>query len=145
MIVERVHEVTDELVEALGQLIPQLSQTAALPTHDGLADLLARVGHYLLVARDDGGRIVGSLTLIVYRMPTRLQATVHDVVVDESARGRGVGEALTVAAQRLATQAGADSIRLTSRSHRAAAHRLYERLGFEPVDTNVYVWRPGAP
>lgn len=134
---------SDELVEALGRLIPQLSTTAALPTRDGLADLLTRQDHYLLVARDDDGRIVGSLTLIVYRMPTRLQGTIHDVVVDESARGQGIGEALTVEAQRLATEAGADSIRLTSRSHRTAAHRLYARLGFEPVDTNAYVWRPG--
>lgn len=141
MTIERVTEVTDELVDALRRLIPQLSETAALPTPEGLADLLSRQDHHLLVARDEG-RIVGSLTLVVYRMPTRLQATIHDVVVDEAARGRGIGEALTVEAQRLAVEAGADSIRLTSRSHRRAAHRLYERLGFEPVDTSVYVWRP---
>jgi Acetyltransferases len=67
---------------------------------------------------------------------------IHDVVVDEAARGQGVGEALSREAQRIATEAGAESLRLTSRSHRAAAHRLYERLGFEPVDTNAYVWRP---
>jgi ribosomal protein S18 acetylase RimI-like enzyme len=142
MMVERVTEVSDELVEALARLIPQLSATASLPTHDGLRDMLARDDHVLLVARDDEGHIVGSLTLIVFRIPTRLQGAVHDVVVDESARGQGVGEALTVEAQRLATEAGADSIRLTSRAHRAAAHRLYERLGFERVETHVYVWRP---
>jgi ribosomal protein S18 acetylase RimI-like enzyme len=139
--IERVTEATDEIVDALVRLLPQVSTTAPRPTRDGVADLLSRADHYLLIARDDDRRIVGSLTLIVYRMVARLQATIHDVVVDEAARGRGIGEALTVEAQRLATEAGADSIRLTSRSHRAAAHRLYERLGFEPVDTRVYVWR----
>jgi ribosomal protein S18 acetylase RimI-like enzyme len=68
---------------------------------------------------------------------------IHDVVVDEAARGRGVGEALTREAQRLAVEAGAASIRLTTRPHREAAHRLYERLGFEPVETDAYVWRAG--
>jgi ribosomal protein S18 acetylase RimI-like enzyme len=140
--IERVREVSDELVDALRRLIPQLSTTASLPTHEGLADLVARDDHYLLLARDEDGNIVGSLTLVLYRIPTRLQGMIHDVVVDEAARGRGVGEALTREAQRIAVAAGVDSLRLTSRSHRVAAHRLYERLGFEPVDTNAYVWRP---
>jgi ribosomal protein S18 acetylase RimI-like enzyme len=139
--IERVTEVDDELVEALARLIPQLSQTAALPTREGLEDMLSRQDHYLLVARDEG-RIVGSLTLIVYRIPTRLQGAIHDVVVDDAARGKGIGEALTVEAQRLAVEAGADRIRLTTRPEREAAHRLYERLGFEQVHTDAYVWRP---
>lgn len=143
MTIERATEASDDLVEALVRLLPQVSSTAPPPTRDGIAELLRREGHYLLVARDDGGTIVGSLTLIVYRMVARLRATIHDVVVDEAARGQGVGEALTVAAQRLAVEAGADAIRLTSNSSRAAAHRLYERLGFEQVDTRAYVWRPG--
>ena len=135
MTIERVTVVTDELVDALRRLIPQLSETASLPTREGLDD------HFLLVARD-GGAIVGSLTLVIYRIPTRLQGMIHDVVVDEAARGRGVGEALTREAQRLAVEAGAGSIRLTTRPYREAAHRLYERLGFERVETDAYVWRP---
>ena len=141
MTVERVTVVTDELVDALRRLIPQLSETASLPTRVGLDDLVARDDHFLLVARD-GGAIVGSLTLVIYRIPTRLQGMIHDVVVDEAARGRGVGEALTREAQRLAVEAGAGSIRLTTRPYREAAHRLYERLGFERVETDAYVWRP---
>lgn len=142
MTIERVAVVTDDLVDALRRLIPQLSETASLPTREGLDDLVARDNHFLLVAREDGA-IVGSLTLVLYRIPTRLQGMIHDVVVDEAARGRGVGEALTREAQRLAVEAGAGSIRLTTRPHREAAHRLYERLGFEPVETDAYVWRPG--
>ena len=143
MNVERATEASPELVEALGRLLPQVSSSARAPSREAVADVLGRDGHFILVARDDDGRIVGSLTLILYRMVARLQGTIHEVVVDEAARGRGIGEALTVEAQRLATALGAETIRLTSRAHRAAAHRLYERLGFERVDTNVYVWRPG--
>jgi ribosomal protein S18 acetylase RimI-like enzyme len=140
--IERATEATAELVGALRRLIPQLSETAALPTPEGLADLVAREDAHLLIARDDGGAIVGSLTLVIYRIPTRLEGMIHDVVVDAAARGRGVGEALTREAQRIGAASGVDSIRLSSRPHREAANRLYPRLDFERVETNVYVWRP---
>ena len=64
--------------------------------------------------------------------------TTVDVVVDEIARGRGVGELLTNAAIDRARAAGAKSVGLTSRPAREAANRLYSRMGFEVRDTNVY-------
>jgi ribosomal protein S18 acetylase RimI-like enzyme len=59
-------------------------------------------------------------------------------VVDETARGKGVGAALNTEAISLAHEMGAKSIDLTSRPSREAANRLYQRLGFEQRDTNVY-------
>ena len=104
--------------------------------------MVSAPGTHLLVARaSPDGRppaIVGTLTLVVFRIPTGVRAWIEDVVVDESARGRGVGEALTVAAIGLATGAGARTVDLTSRPTREAANRLYRRLGFELRDTNVY-------
>jgi ribosomal protein S18 acetylase RimI-like enzyme len=90
------------------------------------------------VARDDTGTIVGSLTLVLFRIPTAIRAWIEDVVVDESARGRGVGEALSREALRVAADAGARTVDLTSRPSREAANRLYQRLGFKQRDTNVY-------
>ncbi len=92
----------------------------------------------LLVARDADRVILGSLTLVHVRIPTGVRAWIEDVVVDESARGRGVGEALTRAALAQASARGARNVDLTSRPSREAANRLYRRLGFEPRDTNVY-------
>ena len=92
----------------------------------------------LLVARDPSGRVVGSLTLALFRVPTGLRAWIEDVVVDESARGAGVGEALVADAVERAQQAGARSVDLTSRPSRESANRLYRRLGFEERTTNVY-------
>ena len=60
------------------------------------------------------------------------------MVVDEAARGGGVGEALTAEAVRLADEAGARTLDLTSRPSRQAAHRLYSKLGFDVRDTSVY-------
>ncbi len=82
---------------------------------------------------------MGTLTLAVFRIPTGVRAWIEDVVVDEAARGQGVGEALTLAAVELARNAGARSVELTSRPTREAANRLYRRLGFEERETNV--WR----
>jgi len=91
----------------------------------------------LLIARDDE-RIVGSLTLVVFPIPTGVRAWIEDVVVDSSVRGKGVGEALNREALRIARNKGAVTVDLTSRPSREAANRLYQRLGFEKRDTNVY-------
>jgi ribosomal protein S18 acetylase RimI-like enzyme len=136
--VEVAREATPELVDALGRLVPQLSRSAPPPTVGEVAAIVGHEATTLLVARDGEGRIVGTLTLVVFPIPTGVRAWIEDVVVDEAARGRGVGEALNREALRLAAAAGARTVDLTSRPSREAANRLYRRIGFVPRDTNVY-------
>jgi ribosomal protein S18 acetylase RimI-like enzyme len=131
---------SQELHRALARLVPQLSPGRSAPSEADVAEIVERAR--LLLARDDEGTIVGTLTLVLYRIPTGLRARIEDVVVDEAGRGQGVGEALTREAMRLAAEAGVRSVELTSHPTREAANRLYRRLGFEQRDTNVYVWRP---
>jgi ribosomal protein S18 acetylase RimI-like enzyme len=133
--IARVTEVDDELVAAFGVLVPQLS-TVRPPTRHELAAMIASPHTVLLIARDPG--IVGTATITLYRIPTGQSARLDDVVVDASARGRGIGEALTREAIRIARDAGARALGLTSRADREAANRLYVRLGFVPIATNVY-------
>jgi ribosomal protein S18 acetylase RimI-like enzyme len=129
-----------ELVEAFNRLIPQLSKSAPEMTHTTLEDVITAPGNVVLLARDgdEGGQILGTLTLVFFRIPTALRAWIEDVVVDQAARGRGVGEALTREAVRVAQARGAKTCDLTSRASRKAAHRLYEKCGFHVRDTNVY-------
>jgi ribosomal protein S18 acetylase RimI-like enzyme len=136
--------VDDELVAAFNRLIPQLSQRAVVPTHDAIREIFEAPASSLLLARDDreGGRIVGLLTLVVFRIPTGVRAWIEDVVVDDAVRGRGVGEALSQEAIRRAVGAGARTVELTSRPSREAANRLYQRLGFVRRDSNVYLYTP---
>jgi ribosomal protein S18 acetylase RimI-like enzyme len=141
MNVEPVDMADDELAAAVARLVPQLSASRMPPTREQLVSLVEQPGATLLVARD-GGEILGMLTLVVYRLPTGIRARVEDVVVDGTARGRGVGEALTRVALERATAAGAAVVELTSAPSREAANRLYPRLGFERRETNVYTWRP---
>ncbi|MBU3689879.1 MAG: GNAT family N-acetyltransferase [Acidimicrobiales bacterium mtb01] len=130
-------EVTDEVVQAFGVLIPQLSRSNPAPTRAELEALVASEASTLFLARVNG-RIAGSLTLAMFRIPTGVRAWIEDVVVDESARGHGVGEALNRAALDHARAHGAITVDLTSRPSREAANRLYKRMGFEQRDTNVY-------
>jgi ribosomal protein S18 acetylase RimI-like enzyme len=130
-----VDSVSVELVEGFRRLLPQLSSTSP-PSAAELQAIVDSSASSLLVARD-GDAILGTLTLAVFRIPTGVRAWIEDVVVDESARGRGIGEALTLRAVELAREAGARSVELTSRPTREAANRLYRRLGFEERDTNV--------
>jgi ribosomal protein S18 acetylase RimI-like enzyme len=141
MNVGRVTEVDEQIAEAVARLVPQLSPKRAPAGLAELVELASAPGTSLILARD-ADDVLGMLTLIVYRVPTGVRAWIHDVVVDEAARGRGVGEALTREALRLADAAGAISVELTTRQERAPANRLYRRLGFEQRETNVYVWRP---
>jgi ribosomal protein S18 acetylase RimI-like enzyme len=143
--IEEAHEVTPDLVAAFGQLIPQLSRSSPPPDDDALREMVDAAGTFVLVARlaSDGepagtGDIVGTLTLVVFRIPTAVRAWIEDVVVDDAARGRGVGEALTNRALDIARDAGAKTVDLTSRPSREAANRLYQRLGFELRETNTY-------
>jgi predicted N-acetyltransferase YhbS len=93
VVVTVVQSADDELVEAMARLVPQLSSSSPAPSAAQLADIVASPTSRLIVARIDG-RIVGSLTLVLFRIPTGLRAWIEDVVVDGSARGAGVGEAL---------------------------------------------------
>lgn len=136
--VEVIEEVTDELVATFERLTPQLSSSSSAPSAEVLAEIAASPATHLLVARDDDGSIVGSLTLVLFRIPTGMRAWIEDVVVDGDARGQGVGEALNRFAIDTAIGQGARSVDLTSRPSREAANRLYQRLGFAPRDTNVY-------
>jgi ribosomal protein S18 acetylase RimI-like enzyme len=139
--VEAVRQVTDELVEACRRLLPQLSSSAASLGADDLARIADRQANMLFVARNQGA-IVGMLTLVTFPLPSGLRARIEDVVVDGAARGQGVGTALTMAALSLAQEHGARSVDLTSRASRVAANRLYQHLGFQLRDSNVYRYQP---
>lgn len=135
--IETVSSVTDELVSAFERLVPQLSSSSPPPTREHLEHIVGSDSCSLLIARD-GEQIVGSLTLVVFPIPTGARGWIEDVVVDASARGKGVGEALNLRAIEIARAEGAVTVDLTSRPSREAANRLYQRIGFVKRDTNVY-------
>ena len=139
MHISELTQVNDEAVAAFDRLIPQLSTSSRVPTREEIEDMAASRASIVLIAREQPqGEIMGMLTLVVFRIPTGVRAWIEDVIVDHAARGKGIGEALTVAAIERARQEGAKTVDLTSRPSREAANRLYQRVGFKPRQTNIY-------
>jgi ribosomal protein S18 acetylase RimI-like enzyme len=140
---EEATSATDELIAALARLVPQLTSKSRPPDRDQLESLLHSGSSTLLMARfpDSKGQIVGVACLGVYRVLTGLRAVIEDVVVDESVRGKGIGEALVHRLLDLARSKGVRGVSLTSNTNRRAANRLYVRIGFMPGATNLYYYK----
>ena len=139
VVIEILERVTPEVVGAFARLIPQLSSSSPPPTAEELKAMVDAEANDVLVAVDaTTGALLGSLTLVTFRIPTGIRSWIEDVVVDADARGRGVGEALNRFALDLARSKGARTVDLTSRPTREAANRLYQRMGFELRNSNLY-------
>ena len=137
--VDAVEEATPEVVSAISALLPLLSKSAVPPTQGQIAEIVDSPVSTLFIAKDDRtGEIFGTLTLVVFRIPSGVRAWIEDVIVAEEARGQGCGEALNRAALEAARVAGARTVELTSRPSRESANRLYRRIGFVERETNVY-------
>ncbi len=136
--VEEANAADPELLSAIIALVPQLSASAPPVTASDLDEICESPATHLFVARDESKKIVGTLTLAVFRIPTGVRAWIEDVVVATDARGRGVGEKLVRHAIEHSIAAGARTVDLTSRPSRHDAIRLYEKLGFERYETNVF-------
>jgi len=137
MEIKEVTEFSSDVADHVRRLIPQLSSSAGAPDDERVARVVRSDASHLLIAVETG-HVVGMLTIAIFPVPTGIRAWIEDVVVDQAARGRGVGEALSDAALQVARRAGARSVGLTSRPSREAANRLYRRLGFTRRETNVY-------
>ena len=141
MQIEIVTKADKELREAFQRLVPQLTNNNPPPSLDQLTALVESGSSTLMVARDTYGQIIGALTLAVYHVPTGIRSIIEDVIVDQSGRGQGIGEALTRRALEVAKEAGAAHVTLTSNPRREAANRLYQRMGFAKRETNAYIYK----
>jgi GNAT superfamily N-acetyltransferase len=135
--IETVTEATSEVHAALAHLLPQLNSQLPVPSMERLQALVADPAATLLLAKE-GGDIIGTTTVIVYTTPFWIKARLDEVVVDQEARGKGVGAALVSAALDVARQKGAQVAELQSGVEREAANRLYPRMGFELRKSNLY-------
>jgi len=137
MRIEAATDATQELLDALTSLLPQLNPKLKPLTMKRLSTVIGDPATTLLVVSDDG-RIVGAAAVLVYATPAFVKARIEDVVVDEQSRGKGVGEALVRRCLEVARERGAEVVELQSARRREVANRLYPRLGFELRDSNLY-------
>ena len=138
MQIDIVTQADEELYNAFQRLVPQLTNNNPPPSLNDLIALVRDSSSTLMVARNDHGEIVGALSLTVYRVPTGVRSIIEDVIVANSARGQGIGEALMKRAIEVAREKGASNISLTSNPMRESANRVYLRMGFKKRETNAY-------
>jgi len=137
MRIEAATEATQELLEALTALLPQLNPKLKPLTMERLSSVISDPATTLLVV-SDGGRIVGAAAVLVYATPAFVKARIEDVVVEEHSRGQGVGEALVRRCIEVARERGAEIVELQSARWREVANRLYPRMGFQLRESNLY-------
>lgn len=130
-----------KVLNAINQLLPQLSPNAKTISRYRLKELIESDGTLVFLATNKKGDVLGMLSLIVIKIPTGNKAWIEDVVVDQSARGKGIGRALMNHALQKAIKWGVKSIDLTSRPSRESANELYQSLGYEIRQTNVYRYK----
>jgi GNAT superfamily N-acetyltransferase len=135
--VEAATAATRELEEVLARLLPQLNADLVVPDAKRVRVLIEDPAVTVLLARD-GDDVVGTATVIVYTTPFWIKARIDEVVVDQAARGKGVGEALVKACLDVARKRGAQVAELQSGRQRDVANRLYRRMGFRLRDSNLY-------
>ena len=135
-----ITEANDSTLDAVNRLLPQLSKSSKLINWSSLQKLTNSECTRLYVAKEED-TIFGMLSLVVFSIPTGTKAWIEDVVVDEKARGKGVGKELMNHALNVAKELGAKSADLTSRPSREAANKLYQAIGFEGRETNVYRYK----
>ena len=136
--IEQVKSINPEIIQAIQLLFPQLTQFSPIPDEEAIQKMVNSQASSLWIARNESEQIIGMLCLAIYRTTTGVHAWIEDVVVDQNARRQGVAGRLTQAAVEFAQQNEAKAVSLTSRPEREAANQLYQKLGFELVNTNLY-------
>ena len=136
--ISELTEATPSVLESINQLLPQLSPKSSSLTMEQLLELTSSDSTMLFICSNAAGEIKGMLSLLIMKIPTGRKAWIEDVVVDSKARGQGLGKALMDHALQEARERGVKAIDLTSRPSRKEANGLYQSLGYQIRETNVY-------
>ena len=123
--------------EAMQRFLDQLTTNPMTLTEAMFRQLLdSDNSHLFFLVKDE--QIAGMLTVGIYHSPTGGKAWIEDVVVDEAFRGQGLSKLLVAHAIEFTKSQCIPSLMLTSNPKRIAANKLYQAMGFERKETNVY-------
>ena len=126
-----------EYQEAMQRFLDQLTSSPMTLTEEMFHQLLVSSNSHLFFLLKDE-QIAGMLTVGIYHSPTGGKAWIEDVVVDASFRGQGLSKLLVAHAIEFTKSKQIPLLMLTSNSKRVAANKLYQTMGFERKETNVY-------
>ena len=132
-----INTYSTEYHEAMQRFLDQLTTNPMTLTESMFRQLVESANsHLFFLIKDE--QIAGMLTVGIYYSPTGGKAWIEDVVVDEAFRGQGLSKLLVAHAIEFTKSQQIPSLMLTSNPKRIAAHKLYQKMGFERKETNVY-------
>ena len=135
--IKELTEFNPQVLPAVNRLLDQLVYPSMTCTEEALRDLVASPASHLFFLYI-GEEIAGMFTVGTYVCPTGTRYWVEDVVVDQAYRGQSLGRRIIKYAIDYVGKQGKSTLMLTSRPARVAANRLYQSVGFQPKETNVY-------
>lgn len=139
MIYKEIDEFAPQIYSEIASLLRQLTSEAINFSSENFKTILKNDNTFLLGAFDEN-KLVGILTLIIYQIPTGKNGRIEDVVVDESYRGKKIGEQLSLMAINKGKELNLNKMFLTSNPSRIAANSLYQKIGFRHGKTNSYFY-----
>lgn len=139
IVIQQVTSFTPQTAESLRYLAKQLGKNYHELRDEDIKEMIASPNHFLFLAIDTkNDKPAGMILAMVYRIPYVRKGYLDDLVVDEAYRGNGLGTKLLQTALDIAHKRGAAYVDFTSRPKRGAGNNLYEKLGFQKRETNVY-------
>ncbi len=136
--ITRLDSLSSETADSLRNLAKQIGTNYQDLSNEDVEEMIASPMHNLFVAKNANGTIIGMILVLLYRIPYVRKAYFEDLIVDAEYRGHGLGATLMKHAIAFAKDNGAAYADCTSRSDRNSANNLYEKLGFQKRETNVY-------
>ncbi len=133
----QIKQNSEELHESINRLLPQLSIGITI-SYEQLQRIIDSENSLLFVAKDENNDIVAMATLVCYDIPTGQKAWIEDVVVDKKCRGKGIGKKIVQEIISFAKKQGIKKVDLTSSYQREKANLLYQKLGFQKRQSNLY-------
>src|SRR6185436_132613 len=128
--IEHITSFSPELAQDIRRLAKFVGNNYKELTDEDVREMITSSVTTILVAKSEG-RIVGMITVVVYRIPYIRKAYLDDLVVDEAYRGQGIGTMLLEEAVTYAKEKGAAYVDFTARPRRAESNGLYEKMGFK--------------
>lgn len=141
ILIERVTEISPEIMEAATRLAPQLGSSNQVTIDEAyLKRIVENPDNYWIMARrESDAKLIGMASLVIMPMPTNIRSSLENVVVDESARGEGAGTALCEAAKSIADGQNVNTLRAAASKTNGASLRMLEKAGFSIEDSMHYL------
>ena len=137
--IEQVKTYSEEVVGAVSTFVTKLGDRYQPFTEDSLREIVNSQQSYLYIAKHTPTQeIAGMIFEIIYRIPYTTKAYVEDLFIDEKFRKMGIATRLFQKVVDNAREHKAAYIDFTSKPYRVEGNSLYEKLGFQKRDTNVY-------